>query len=187
MWDGFLDVSSSALARTKQSISMLVSDVSSASPNYFHLYSFILQWSFLHQNSKTQTDHKSTPSRHPIANHFKSGRRESKHHLLYCLCCVVLCFDVLAVTSDMLTISRCDSLRPLGISFRLFANNLCDVKYQTWCSVTHIRRETHHQSETFYSLSTFALSSVSFEHMFSMHVLIFTPNHTPLRYRTDIG
>ena len=138
----------------------------------------VLQWSLLHQNSKTQTDHKPTPSRHPIANHFKAVRRESKHHLLYCLSCVVLCFIVLAVSLWMLTINIYDSWRPLGISFRLFANNMCDIKYQTWCIVTHIRRETHHQSEAFYSLSTFALSSVSFEHMFPYLHLTTHPSDT---------
>lgn len=36
--------------------------------------------------------------------------------------------------NNMLAISRCDTLRPLGISFEPFANNVRDTKYHVPCS-----------------------------------------------------
>ena len=33
----------------------------------------------------------------------------------------------------MLTISKHNTLKPLGILFRMFANNVCDTKYHKHC------------------------------------------------------
>ena len=35
----------------------------------------------------------------------------------------------------ILTTSKCDTLKPLSIQFRLFANSVCDNKYHKWCGV----------------------------------------------------
>ena len=34
----------------------------------------------------------------------------------------------------MLTISGSDTLRPLGILFRLFTNSVHDIEYHKWCT-----------------------------------------------------
>ena len=44
------------------------------------------------------------------------------------------------LTNDIiLAISECDTLKPLGIEFRHFANSVLDTKYHkpNWCSSTH--------------------------------------------------
>ena len=44
----------------------------------------------------------------------------------------------------ILTISRPGTLRPLGIWFEPFANNICDTKYHKWCSIPQYNSSVHY-------------------------------------------
>ena len=47
------------------------------------------------------------------------------------------------INGFIVTISRRDTLRSLGIYCKPFAKSARDIKYHTWCSVVHCRMLRH--------------------------------------------